>query len=182
MYPNIDIDSMQTKIIRATSEHTKLLSNLGATTFDQTFRGTCTDKDLEGVLQEYYNEEQVAQELEDAQDYFFILFQDQMAVGYARIHLGREPEKHFANKRSVELMRIYFLQDFHGMGLANQLLQFCLDFLKNKGFEQVYLSVWEHNHRAMAFYKKHGFVDSRIKNPFPLGETPQMDYWFLKEL
>ena len=173
---------MQTKIIRATPKDAKLISQLGAKTFDQAFRGTCTDEDLEGVLTEYYNEEQVAKELSDPQDYFFILFQDDIATGYSRINLGREPEKCFANKKSVELMRIYFLEKFHGMGLANELLKYCFDFFRSNGFEQVYLSVWEHNHRAQSFYKKHGFVDTQIENPFPLGETPQMDHWFLKEL
>lgn len=169
-------------IIRATIKHAKLISELGATTFDQAFRGTCTDEDLEGVLKAYYNKEQVAKELGDADDYFFILFKDEVAAGYARIHLGRQIESCFASKKSAELMRIYFLHEFHGKGLAQHLLNYCLTFLRQKGFEQVYLSVWEHNDRAQAFYRKHGFKDTQIENPFPLGNTPQMDYWFLKEL
>ena len=173
---------MITEIRRATLADTKLISELGATTFDQAFRGTCTDEDLAGVLREYYNEEQVSKELNDPQDYFHILFVDGIAAGYSRINLGREIEMYFADKKSAELMRIYFLEEFHGKGLANQLLKFCFDFLKEKEYEQVYLSVWEHNPRAQAFYKKHGFVDTKIENPFPLGETPQMDYWFLKQL
>ncbi len=173
---------MQTKITRATLKDVKLISELGAKTFDQAFRGTCTDKDLEGVLQEYYNEEQVAKELNDPQDYFFVLYHNEVAAGYTRINLGRETEKHFKDKKSAELKRIYFLEDFHGKGLANQLLEYCFEFFKEKNYEQVYLSVWEQNKRAQAFYIKHGFVDTRIENPFPLGETPQMDYWFLKQL
>ena len=173
---------MPIKIERATLEDTKLISELGAKTFDQAFRGTCTDADLEGVLQEYYNEEQVAKELSDAQDHFFVLYKNGEAVGYARINLARPPERYFADKKSIELTRIYFLEEFHGQGLANELMEYCFDFLKRKGYELVYLSVWEHNDRAQAFYKKHGFVDTNIENPFPLGETPQMDYWFAKEL
>lgn len=173
---------MEIKIIRATSTDTKLISQLGAETFDQAFRGTCTNEDLEGVLQEFYSEEQVAKELSNPQDYFFVLYQDDVAAGYARINLDDSPESHFTNKNSAELKRIYFLNEFHGKGLAVQLLNYCLEFLKEKNYEQVYLSVWEHNDRAQAFYKKHGFVDTHIVNPFPLGETPQMDYWFLKQL
>jgi len=173
---------MEIRISRATNEDLKLISILGAKTFDQTFRGTCTDEDLEGVLQDFYNEKQVAKELSDPEDYFFILFHEEIAVGYCRMNLGQETEEAFRDKKAVELKRIYFLEEFHGIGLARHLLQYCLDFLIAKGYEQVYLSVWEHNLRAQAFYIKHGFVDTKIQNPFPLGETPQMDYWFLKQL
>ena len=69
---------MTTKIIRATAEHANLLSVLGATTFDQAFRGTCADEDLEGLLKDYYNEQQVRKELKDSDDYFFILIYENM--------------------------------------------------------------------------------------------------------
>lgn len=173
---------MQIEIRRATNKDTKLISELGAKTFEQAFKGTCTDKDLEGVLQEFYSLEQVAKELSNPGDYFFVLYQNDVASGYARINLSDEVVSHFTNKRSAELKRIYFLKDYHGKGLALDLLNHCLDFLKEKEYEQVYLSVWEHNDRAQAFYKKHGFENTKIENPFPLGETPQMDYWFLKVL
>jgi ribosomal protein S18 acetylase RimI-like enzyme len=173
---------MSHTITRATTSDTKLISELGAATFEQTFRGTCTDKDLEEVLTEFYNEEQVAKELNDPTDYFFVLFHKEVAAGYARIHLGGVVEEVFSDKNSVELKRIYFLEQFHGKGLAKELLAYCIDFLKKKKFDQIYLSVWEHNLRAQAFYEKHGFENSKIENPFPLGETPQMDYWFVRQL
>jgi len=170
------------QIRRATLDDVTLISELGAKTFDQTFRGTCSDQDLEGILTEYYNEAQVESELKDEEDFFFILFENEEAAGYTRINLGRPAEKHFNNKKSAELMRIYFLNEFHGKGLATPLINYCFDFLKEKGYQQVYLSVWEHNERAKAFYLKHNFVDSKIENPFPLGDTPQMDYWYVKQL
>lgn len=173
---------MQPTIKRATPSDTKLISSLGAKTFDQAFRGTCTDEDLEGVLHEFYNEEQVAKELNNPEDYFFVLYENGQAAGYSRITLSDKCESHFANKKSAELKRIYFLEEFHGHGLAQQLIDYCFNFLREKKYEQVYLSVWEHNPRAQSFYKKNGFVDTNIQNPFPLGETPQMDYWFLKQL
>jgi RimJ/RimL family protein N-acetyltransferase len=46
----------------------------------------------------------------------------------------------------------------------------------------MYLSVWEYNFRARGFYEKHGFVNSGVQNDFPLGSTPQTDYWFVKDL
>jgi ribosomal protein S18 acetylase RimI-like enzyme len=46
----------------------------------------------------------------------------------------------------------------------------------------MYLSVWEYNFRARGFYEKHGFANTGIENDFPLGSTPQTDYWFVKDL
>jgi hypothetical protein len=32
------------------------------------------------------------------------------------------------------------------------------------------------------FFEEHGFVNSGVENDFPLGSTPQTDYWFVKRL
>jgi diamine N-acetyltransferase len=45
---------------------------------------------------------------------------------------------------------------------------------RQQGADQVWLGVWEHNPRAIAFYRKWGFseVGDHI---FPLGTDPQRD-------
>ena len=77
---------------------------------------------------------------------------------------------------------LYVLKDFHGAGVANNLMDFAIQFATENGFEKLYLSVWEYNFRARGFYEKHGFINSRIENDFPLGSTPQTDLWFVKSL
>lgn len=84
--------------------------------------------------------------------------------------------------RSIELVRLYVLKEFHGMGVANELMDFAIAFAKQSGYEKMYLSVWEYNFRARGFYEKHRFVNSGVKNDFPLGSTPQTDYWFVRDL
>jgi ribosomal protein S18 acetylase RimI-like enzyme len=61
-------------------------------------------------------------------------------------------------------------------------MDYAVDFALAHGFDVMYLSVWEYNFRARGFYEKHGFKNSGVENDFPLGSTPQTDYWFLKEL
>jgi ribosomal protein S18 acetylase RimI-like enzyme len=77
---------------------------------------------------------------------------------------------------------LYILKEFHGTGVANKLIDFAFDFARKSGFEIMYLSVWEYNFRARGFYEKHGFVNTGLENDFPLGSTPQTDYWFVKDL
>jgi ribosomal protein S18 acetylase RimI-like enzyme len=61
-------------------------------------------------------------------------------------------------------------------------MDFTEDFARTKNYEYLYLSVWEFNERAKKFYHNCGFIDSLIPNDFPLGSTPQTDYWYYKSL
>ena len=160
-----------------------LLQQMGRTTFDDTFGNTCTKEDMRGVLELFLNSAQVALELQDESDNFFFFEQDGIAKGYLRINAKHAcPLDSFQNRKSIELVRLYILKEFHGLGVANELMNFALDFARNNGFDLMYLSVWEYNFRARGFYEKHGFVNTGEENDFPLGSTPQTDYWFVKDL
>ena len=88
----------------------------------------------------------------------------------------------FQDRKCIELVRLYVLNEFHGTGVANALMNFAIDFARKNGFQWMYLSVWEYNFRARGFYEKHGFLNSGVENDFPLASTSQTDYWFVKEL
>ena len=74
----------------------------------------------------------------------------------------------------VELERFYVDRQFHGIGVAQTLMQACLDRARQSGHGTVYLGVWENNHRAIAFYRKCGFgvVGSHV---FQMGDEAQND-------
>jgi ribosomal protein S18 acetylase RimI-like enzyme len=160
-----------------------LLQQIGRATFDDTFGNTCTKEDMRGVLDLFFNSAQVALELQDESDNFFFFEQDGITKGYLRINAKHAcPLESFQNRKSIELVRLYILKEFHGLGVANELMNFALDFARNNGFDLMYLSVWEYNFRARGFYEKHGFVNTGLENDFPLGSTPQTDFWFVKDL
>ena len=160
-----------------------LLQQIGRATFDDTFGNTCTKEDMRGVLDLFFNSAQVALELQDESDNFFFFEQDGITKGYLRINAKHAcPLESFQNRKNIELVRLYVLKEFHGAGVANELMNFALDFARKNGFDLMYLSVWEYNFRARGFYEKHGFANTGIENDFPLGSTPQTDYWFVKDL
>lgn len=160
-----------------------LLQHIGRKTFDDAFGNTCTKEDMRGVLDLFFNSAQVALELQDDADNFFFFEEDGIAKGYLRINAKHTcPLDSFQNRKSIELVRLYVLKEFHGAGVANELMNFALDFARKNGFNLMYLSVWEYNFRARGFYEKHGFVNTGLENDFPLGSTPQTDYWFVKDL
>ena len=160
-----------------------LLQTIGRKTFADTFDNTCTKNDMQRVLELYFNPAQVALELADDSDNFFFYEEDGIVKGYMRINAKHTcPLDSFQNQKCIELVRLYVLKEFHGTGVANKLMDFAIDFARKNDFTVMYLSVWEYNFRARGFYEKHGFVNSGKENDFPLGSTPQTDYWFVREL
>ena len=172
-----------TNIRRGTLDDVQLLQTIGRKTFDDTFGGTCTKEDMKGVLEKYFNTAQCEAELQDDEDNFFFLEEDGIAKGYIRINEENEyPYDELKTYTCIELVRLYVLKEYHGTHVANDLMQFAFHFAKEKNYEKMYLSVWEYNFRARGFYEKLGFVNTGIENDFPLGSTPQTDYWFVKDL
>jgi GNAT superfamily N-acetyltransferase len=170
-------------IRRGSLQDISLLQQLGKETFSHTFGNTCTKEDMRGVLETYFNTEQVRAELSDDSDHFFFHETQGIAQGYMRINAKHAcPIESIQDLRCIELVRLYVLADYHGKGVANALMDYAFDFARTNGYQVMYLSVWEYNFRARGFYEKHGFINSGIENDFPLGSTPQTDYWFVKRL
>lgn len=80
-----------------------------------------------------------------------------------------------------EIHRLYVDRDWHGKGLAPALMDACLQALKVHGSDVVWLGVWEHNPRAIAFYRKFGFAEVG-DHVFPVGNDPQRDIIMMRSL
>ena len=167
-------------IRRASIDDTKLLSELGAVTFYDTFTGTCTDEDMQEFIEIYFNKKQVQDELKDPNDFYFIAFIDEVAVGYIRMKEAESDVAIVRNNKSIELKRIYVLKEYHSKKVGAGLMQFAIDFAAENGYKLLWLGVWEHNEKAIRFYKKFGFEDTGIQHPFPIGKTPQTDNWLIR--
>ncbi len=57
----------------------------------------------------------------------------------------------------LEVQRIYFLKEFQGGGRGSQLIELAEKIAQEHNKHKIWLGVWEHNPRAQAFYKRHGF-------------------------
>lgn len=58
----------------------------------------------------------------------------------------------------VELKRIYAFSRFHGAGIGEGLMRAALDDARRRGAPRLLLGTYQDNHRAVAFYKRHGFA------------------------
>ena len=166
---------------RITLEDVPTLSLLAKKTFYDTFTGTCTPADMQSFLEQYYNEKSMSAEVENkAYQYYFALIDDEI-VGYL---LFAENNEEFAslNKKALELKRFYVIESNHGKGIAQKMMQHYLEFATVEKYNLAFLGVWEYNYKAQNFYTKYGFAKTNHTHSFPVGDTPQLDVYMIKEL
>ncbi len=62
-----------------------------------------------------------------------------------------------AGRRALELKQMYVRRTHHGRGVGDGLMQVFLDWAQSQAAEDLYISCWSENHRALAFYRRYGF-------------------------
>ncbi len=80
---------------------------------------------------------------------------ERAVVGF--LVLQRQGHSAVPARNSIQLWQVYVSPAFHGTGVATQLMDTAINDARSQGHDLVWLGVSEHNERAMAFYRKHGF-------------------------
>ena len=173
---------MEINIRRITIDDVATLSDMAKQTFYDTFTGTCTEEDMQSFLEQYFSQKQLGAEISNANNLYFFAEAEGIPVAYLQFMEDYSGFPLIKKWKALELKRIYVVRDYHGKGIAQKLMDFILDFAKEKKYEAVWLGVWEHNIRAQKFYEKYGFINSGHTHDFPIGNTPQTDNWFWKFL
>ena len=154
-------------------EDADLLAELGARTFCETFADDNTPENMAAYLAANFTAAQQGSELADSRCLFQIAEVDGVAEGYALLRTGNVPAG-VNGDRAIELVRLYVSRASLGRGVGAALMQSCIDEAQRRGYQTLWLGVWEHNARAQAFYRKWNFheVGTHI---FQLGDDPQTD-------
>lgn len=172
---------MATFIIRpATLEDAATLADLGARTFRETFKAICSAEDLAAFVAGTYGEALQRTELADPARPGLVLEVEGVPSGFVQLRLGhREPC--VTGGRPVELQRIYVLRACHGGGFGAALMEAALGLARAWGADALWLGVWEHNDRALAFYGRHGFCEAG-DHVFRIGQQVDRDLILVKDL
>jgi diamine N-acetyltransferase len=165
----------------ATLDDAPTLLEIGINTFRDTFASQNTPEDMAMYLAKTFTLDQLTQDLNDPACIFIVACDGQQIIGYAKLLEGKAPPSGLNEEHAIEIERIYSLQAYLGKNVGKTLIQHCLDVAQRKGFTTVWLGVWEHNPRAIAFYEKWGFTKFG-SHPFLLGNDLQTDLLMKKNL
>jgi len=134
-----------------------LLNELAKITLLQSHGHSAPAADMNSYIAEKYSEHILQQELEDPDNIYHILYYDNEAAGFSKI-IFHTPCPGLEEKKLAKLERIYFLEQYHGLHLGQQLLDFIIALAKENQQTGLWLYVWTENERALRFYTKNGFV------------------------
>jgi diamine N-acetyltransferase len=151
----------------------KGLAALAEETFRETFGSQNTAEDMELHCQASYSEAAQSTEISDSRMVTLIVEEAGDFIAFAQLRWSKSPDCVLA-RNPGEIQRLYVAKPWHGKGVAQRLMTACLQEMEERGFDAVWLGVWERNPRAIAFYKKFGFVEVG-SHVFPLGTDPQRD-------
>ena len=167
------------------------LSQLGATTFRETFEGENTAEDMTRYLAAAFTPERQAAEIVDPRGIVLVAehrdtsgdatdVEAAALVGYAHLVSGPAPAA-VQGPAPLELKRLYVARAWHGRRVAQALMDAALAAARLRGAETLWLGVWERNPRAAAFYAKYGFA--RVgEHTFVLGTDAQTDWLLARPL
>jgi len=153
-----------------------LLVEIGRTMFYEAFSEQTDPQDMENHLQNAFKVDEIRRQLNDDRKYFLLIEADSKVAGYAYLAANSSPAS-VKDPNPIQLVRLYLRKDYYGRNVGNSLMKACLETARSRGFKAVWLSSWELNHRANAFYKKWGFeIVGRAK--FKVGSDIQNDFIF----
>ena len=167
-------------IRKATRSDAKLLAELGKLSFYEAFSTQTAPHDMEAHLQTAFNVNEIIDQLNNDQSVFFIVEIKSSPGGYAYLY-PTTPPKLIKEPNPIQLIRFYLRKNYYGQGVGNELMKACLKEAHAQGYRSVWLSSWELNDRANAFYKKWQFsIVGRQK--FVVGSDSQTDFVFIRRI
>lgn len=157
----------------ARAEDAAALAALAERTFRATFAEFNSAADMDRYCAESYGAPIQRAQIEASDGLTLLASLGDRLLGYAQL---RFRHRHPSVPASVacELQRLYVDADWHGRGLAPRLMQACIEQARAAGSDVLWLGVWEHNPRAIAFYRKYGF-EVTGEHEFVLGADRQRD-------
>lgn len=164
----------------ADSDDAALLADFAARTFRDTFGADNTPEDLALFVAAAYGVAQQRAEIDDANQVVLLAEVDGHLAAYSQLRIGPPPAC-VSEASTIELCRFYVDRTWHGRGIAHQLMQATERHALARGARAIWLSVWERNPRAQAFYLKSGFRQAGTK-PFVVGTDVQTDWVMVRSL
>lgn len=148
---------MKAEIIEFKENYLQELVNVSRQSFSETFAPDNTEENLQTYLRNNLTKETLAVEVLNPDSEFYLSVISDKVGGYLKINVN-SAQTELQEIEGLEIERIYVLKEYLGAGIGKSLFEKALERAKKLGKKYVWLGVWEHNERAVAFYKKNGFL------------------------
>jgi GNAT superfamily N-acetyltransferase len=160
-------------IRKAIEEDCSLLAEIGKETFIDTFGCDNTEEDMKNYLSKTYSPEIQLFQIKDMNNFFLLIFHNNIPIGFSRLVQGKSPEC-ISCQKPIEISKFYIRKPWIGEGFSAYLMKETILEAKKHGSDKIWLDVWEKNPRAIAFYKKWNF-EIVGNQEFRLGDDIQND-------
>lgn len=158
----------------ATPADAEPLAHLAKQTFIDTYAETNDAESMREHVQTYFGKAQQLAEINDPHYSNILLFADEQMIGFAQV--VQKPAPACLNQdKVIALYRYYLDKTWHGKGVASILLNAALIAAKQAQADSMWLTVWEFNPRAIAYYKKMGFTQVG-ETHFQFAQEVQTDF------
>lgn len=166
--PEIDIR-------RAVAADAPAVADLARRTFRDTFAEQNTAADMDSYLHGSFSTGRIEREIADPKNLFLLAWvaDETPPLGYAKLATSPAPGP-VGGTKPIELARLYVDRVAMGRGVGAALMTACLAQAERLQRSTIWLGVWEHNSRAIAFYARLGFVRVGSQS-FRLGSDHQTD-------
>lgn len=166
----------------ASSDDAADIAHIGGKVFSATFGHSVTPEQMQQFLDEAYTVDATTRDIADPNKDVVVAVTDEgMILGFALLTRGSSEPCIENVLDAVELQRLYVDTPAQGLGLGKRLILEVEDMARKQGFRNVWLGVWEENHRAREVYEKGGYT--RVgEHDFDVGGDIQTDHILLKKL
>ncbi|WP_413539262.1 GNAT family N-acetyltransferase [Aerococcus viridans] len=149
-------------------------------TYTDTFGEFNSDENMRIYLEDAYNRDKLLAELAETNSQFYFLKENNETVGYLKLNVG-DAQTEYIGDNLLEVERIYVRTAFLRNGYGTKLIQTAEEIARDLGLKGMWLGVWEHNQRALNFYRKMGFRHIS-QHSFFMADDEQIDLIYYKDL
>jgi ribosomal protein S18 acetylase RimI-like enzyme len=174
--------SSSTKIRKATLKDAQAIAEPGTHVFTVTLGPDFPPADLQTYLSENYSTSATAIEIENPdKDMLVATSTSDVILGFALMTRGPPEPCIIDIPNQVQLQRLYIHPSAQGRGIGKLLVLRVEEEARRQRFENLWLGVYEKNHKAIKIYERLGF--ERVgTHEFVTGKEVQMDLIMLKSL
>ena len=155
----------------------EFLVQISKTTFIEAFKEQNDPEDFQAYVDAAFEASKLQGELSNTKSAFYFVYWCDSIIGYFKLN-WENAQTDLKGANGIELERIYVVKEYQSKGFGKNILDKVKKLATATAKAFLWLGVWEHNKRAIGFYKKNGFSKFGT-HPYYIGTDKQTD-WLMR--